>query len=74
MFLTEPLGSIFSGWITEQIGRRGSMFLASVPSITSWAILYFAQSSELVFVAAVLYGFGAGLLGAPIYTYCGEVT
>lgn len=74
MFLTEPLGSVFSGWITEQIGRKRSMFVASIPVIIAWTMLYLAQSTELIFVASVFNGFGAGLLGAPIYTYCGEVT
>lgn len=74
LFLSEPLGSLFSGWITEQIGRKRSLYLAAIPSIASWTIFYLAQSTELIFVAGVMYGFSAGLLGAPIYTYCGEVT
>lgn len=74
IFLTEPLGSIFSGWVTEQIGRKRSMFLAVVPPLTAWTIMYFAQSTVPVFIASILLGFGAGLQGAPIYTYCGEIT
>lgn len=74
MFLTEPLGSLISGWITEQIGRKRCMMLAAFPSMIAWITLYFSQSSELMFVASVFYGFSAGLLGAPIYTYCAEVT
>lgn len=74
IFLTEPLGSIFSGFITEQIGRKRSMLLASVPPILAWAIFYFAYSTVHLFVAGVLLGLGTGLLGAPIYTYCGEIT
>lgn len=74
MYLTEPLGSLFSGWITEQIGRKSSVYLAAIPSITAWLIFYFAQNTELMLLAAVLYGFSVGLLGAPLLTYIAEIT
>lgn len=74
LFLTEPLGSLCSGFITEQIGRKRSMIFAAIPSIFAWTIFYYAQSSEAVFLAGVLYGFGTGLLGAPILTFCVEIT
>lgn len=74
LFLNEPLGSLLSGWITEQIGRKNSTFLASIPLIIAWTMFYFAENTLNIFVAGVLYGFGTGLLGAPILTYIGEVT
>lgn len=73
LFLTEPLGSVCSGWINEQIGRKRAILLACIPHMTAWLLLYTAQSIEQVFDAGILLGFGAGLL-VPVNTYVGEIS
>lgn len=72
-FMTQPIGSVISGWITEQIGRKRAMMLVNIPHIIAWAMLYFAQSNTVLFVAGVLLGLGVGLMESPIMTYVGEI-
>lgn len=73
LFLTEPLGSVCSGWINEQIGRKRAILLACVPHTAAWMLLHTAQSAEQVFAAGILLGFGAGLL-VPVVTFVGEIS
>lgn len=73
-FMTQPIGSIVSGWITEQIGRKRAMLIVNVPHIIAWAMLYFAQTNVELFVAGVLLGLGVGLMESPIMTYVGEIS
>lgn len=73
LYLAEPLGSLSSGWITEQLGRKRAMILVNAPHIAAWILLYFAHSKAHVYVAASLLGLGAGLLGSPVAVYVGEI-
>lgn len=73
-FMTQPIGSIVSGWITEQIGRKRAMLVVNVPHIIGWAMLYYAQTNTVLFVAGVLMGLGVGLMESPIMTYVGEIS
>lgn len=74
VFLTQPIGAIASGWITEAIGRKRAMLLVNVPHITAWLMFYFASSLTDMFVANVLLGLGIGLMESPILTYVGEIS
>lgn len=73
-YISQPIGSALSGWMSEPIGRRKAMMLVNIPHIIAWTMLYFAQSSVEVFLAAVLLGLGVGFMEAPIITYVGEIT
>lgn len=72
-YILKPCGSAASGWVTERIGRKRAMLLVNVPHIVGWPMLYFAQSVEMVFAAAVLLGLGVGFMEAPVVTYVGEI-
>lgn len=72
-FMTQPIGSVISGWITEQIGRKRAMLIVNVPHIIGWAMLYYAQNNTVLFIAGVLMGLGVGLMESPIMTYVGEI-
>lgn len=73
-YISQPIGSALSGWLTEPLGRRRAMMLVNLPHIIAWSMLSVAQSAEEVFVAAVLLGLGVGFMEAPIITYVGEIT
>lgn len=74
VFLTQPIGAIASGWITEAIGRKRAMLLVNVPHVAAWALFYWAESVTQMFVAGVLLGLGVGLMESPILTYVGEIS
>lgn len=74
VFLTQPIGAVCSGWITEAIGRKKAMLLVNVPHIIAWTMLYFTTEVYEIFIAGILLGLGMGLMEAPILTYVGEIS
>lgn len=74
VFLTQPLGAIASGWVTEAIGRKRAMMLVTVPHLIAWLMFFFAGTVSEMFVAGVLLGLGVGLMESPILTYVGEIS
>lgn len=72
-YLFKLCGSIFSGWITEPLGRKKAMFFVNIPHLLAWPMLYFSNSLTEIFIAHALFGFGVGLMEAPIVTYVGEI-
>lgn len=72
-FIGQPIGSIFSGLLTEPLGRRRAMLLVNIPHIIAWVMLSTAESLEVTYVAFALLGMGVGLMEAPIMTYLSEI-
>lgn len=72
-YISQPIGSAMSGWLSEPIGRKKAMILVNIPHIIAWTMLHFATTHEEVFVAAILLGLGVGFMEAPIITYVGEI-
>lgn len=73
MYICQPIGSLFSGWLCEPLGRKKAMILVNIPHIIAWMILYYSTELWEVFLAYVLLGFGTGIMEAPILTYVGEI-
>lgn len=61
-----PLGCLLSGIVTQPIGRKKSMQLVNLPFLAAWLLFHFASSTELLYLALCLTGFGGGLLEAPV--------
>jgi MFS family permease len=74
MYICQPLGSILSGVVLEQLGRKKSMILVNVPHVIGWLMFYFASSVPMLYVSAVIMGLGVGFMEAPIITYVGEIS
>lgn len=72
-YIFQPIGSIVSGWFTDPLGRKKSMFIVNFPHVIAWFLMYKATEVWHIFVANVLLGLGVGLMEAPILTYVGEI-
>lgn len=72
-YISQPIGSAMSGWLSEPIGRKKAMILVNIPHIIAWTMLHFATTHYEVFTAAILLGLGVGFMEAPIITYVGEI-
>lgn len=57
-YVFEPLGSFFSGLISEPLGRKKAMFLVNIPHLIGWLMLYYSTTLTEVFVAHTLLGLG----------------
>lgn len=73
IYFGQPFGGAVSGLLSEPIGRRNAMILFNIPHIIAWALLTFANSSEMIYLIAILMGFGIGIMEAPIIAYFGEI-
>ncbi|KDR23065.1 Solute carrier family 2, facilitated glucose transporter member 6, partial [Zootermopsis nevadensis] len=74
MFICQPVGSVLSGIVLEQLGRKKSMILVNFPHVIGWFIYYFASSVPMLYLSAVIMGLGVGFMEAPIITYVGEIS
>lgn len=72
-FICQPLGSVMSGVVLEQLGRKRTMMLVNIPHIVAWIMLYNATSLKMMFTADILLGLGVGFMEAPVLTYVGEI-
>lgn len=72
-FIGQPIGSLISAVLTDQIGRRKTMLFVTLPNITAWITLAHAKSLPIIFISFGLFGIGAGLMEAPIMTYLSEI-
>lgn len=69
-----PLGCLFSGIITQPLGRKRSMQLLNVPFLGAWLLFHYARSVDHLYMALCLTGLSGGLLEAPVITYVAEIT
>ncbi|KAJ0172277.1 hypothetical protein K1T71_012250 [Dendrolimus kikuchii] len=73
-FLCQPLGSIFTGPILDQFGRKKALFIVNIPHLIAWLMMYYAWNVPSLFFANALLGIGTGIMEAPSVTYVGEVS
>lgn len=73
MFLTQPIGNLLSGVLSEPLGRKISMYLGAIAHIIAYLMFSLGTSTELIFVAFALLGLGTGVTEAPNNNYLGEV-
>ncbi|XP_053969703.1 facilitated trehalose transporter Tret1 isoform X2 [Anastrepha ludens] len=69
-----PLGCLFSGLLTQPIGKRRAMQLVNLPILASWLLFHFSTRTEHLYAALCLSGLGGGLMEAPVLTYVAEIT
>ncbi|KAL7307008.1 hypothetical protein TKK_0000757 [Trichogramma kaykai] len=69
-----PLGGFVSGLVSQRLGRRKTMMLATFPFVAAWFIFHYAQSAKTLCLAQAVTGLTGGLLEAPVLTYVAEVT
>lgn len=63
--LATPVGSLVSGPLLDEIGRRGSLQFAAVPLFVGWFVIGFAKNISCLLIGRVILGFGVGLMGVP---------
>ncbi|XP_064549236.1 facilitated trehalose transporter Tret1 isoform X2 [Drosophila montana] len=69
-----PLGCLFSGLLTQPLGKRRAMQFVNLPILAAWLLFHFATRTEHLYAALCLAGLGGGLMEAPVLTYVAEIT
>lgn len=73
LYISQPVGCVFSGWLTDRLGRKNAMILVNVPHIGAWLLIHFATEVREIYAAAIILGLGIGVMETPVVTYIGEI-
>lgn len=68
------VGAIASGQISEYMGRKGSLMIASIPNIIGWLAISFAKDSSFLYMGRLLAGFGVGVISYVVPVYIAEIS
>ncbi|KAF9619511.1 hypothetical protein IFM89_007259 [Coptis chinensis] len=67
------VGAIASGQISEYIGRKGSLMIASIPNVIGWLAISFAKDYSFLYMGRLLEGFGVGVISYTVPVYIAEI-
>ncbi|KAJ8439748.1 hypothetical protein Cgig2_009572 [Carnegiea gigantea] len=67
------VGAIASGQISEYIGRKGSLMIASIPNIIGWLVISFSRDVSFLYMGRLLEGFGVGIISYTVPVYIAEI-
>lgn len=73
-FITQPIGSLVSGFLQDMFGRKRCMLVVNIPQVVGWLVLYTATSVRSLYLAVVIMGLSVGFMEAPVLSYIGEIT
>ncbi|PHT91228.1 Sugar transporter ERD6-like 6 [Capsicum annuum] len=68
------VGAIASGQISEYIGRKGTLMIASIPNIIGWLAVSFASDVSFLYMGRLLEGFGVGIISFVVPVYIAEIS
>ncbi|XP_075210274.1 uncharacterized protein LOC142317603 [Lycorma delicatula] len=74
IFISQPLGSVVSGFLQDMFGRKRCMMMVNIPQLIAWIIMYYSTNVIYLYTAAILLGLSLGFMEAPVLSYVGEIT
>lgn len=76
--LVAPLGDLIgapiAGWLADTIGRKNSILLSALPTLTAWMIIAFASSTWMFCIGRIFAGIAEGFFYIIFPMYMGETT
>lgn len=73
-FIGHPFGSLISGFLSDELGRRKALMYIVAPAVITFICLSFASSFGLICVYFFLLSFIFGLKDAPATVYVSETS
>lgn len=67
------LGALPAGTATDMFGRKLSLLAIGIPFIISWALIAYASSVNMLYIARFIAGFATGASSAIVPVYIGEI-
>ncbi|XP_046674632.1 facilitated trehalose transporter Tret1-like [Homalodisca vitripennis] len=74
IFISQPIGSLTSGFLQDLFGRKRCMLVVTIPQMIGWLLLYSADSVPWLYTAVTVMGLSVGFMEAPVLSYIGEIT
>ncbi|CAO2830463.1 unnamed protein product [Amaranthus hypochondriacus] len=67
------VGAIASGQLSEYMGRKGSLMIASIPNIIGWLVVSVSRDISFLYMGRLLEGFGVGIISYTVPVYIAEI-
>lgn len=74
MYVGVGIGSLVPFILMDNIGRKGTLLVTTIPKIASWIFIGFSTSVPLIYVGRILAGIGCGITYAVMPMYLGEIS
>lgn len=74
MYVGVGIGSLIPFILMNNIGRKGTLLVTTMPKIASWLFIGLSTSARYIFVGRVLAGIGCGVTYAVMPMYLGEIS
>lgn len=74
MYVGVGIGSLIPFLLMDNIGRKGTLLVTTVPKIASWIFIGTSTSVPLMYVGRILAGIGCGITYAVMPMYLGEIS
>jgi len=74
MYVGVGIGSLVPFILMDNIGRKGTLLVTTIPKILSWIIIGLSTSVPVIYVGRILAGIGCGITYAVMPMYLGEIS
>lgn len=74
LYVGVGIGSLVPFVLMDNIGRKGTLLVTTIPKIVSWIFIGFSTSVPLIYVGRILAGIGCGITYAVMPMYLGEIS
>ena len=66
-------GSLVSGHLLEQYGRKGTLLISVLPYVLGWLSIIIASSAPVFYIGRLMTGFATGIVSAAVPIYLSEI-
>ncbi|CAD6231436.1 GSCOCG00001406001-RA-CDS, partial [Cotesia congregata] len=73
LLLGSIAGNLFTGYLSDRLGRRTTLLCSIIPSAVSWVLIFTGKSIEFLYAARFIGGLAAAIPFGVIPVYCGEI-
>ncbi|KAK7085187.1 hypothetical protein SK128_008225 [Halocaridina rubra] len=74
MFIGSIPGYLLAGWLMSSVGRRWSIFIGALPSITGAALIGMAVNPTMIITGRFLDGITFGMMNVSVRSYIAEIS
>ncbi|XP_050447744.1 facilitated trehalose transporter Tret1-like isoform X1 [Cataglyphis hispanica] len=74
MYVGVGIGSLVPFLLMDNIGRKGTLLVTTIPKIISWLFIGLSTSVSFIYVGRILAGLGCGITYAVMPMYLGEIS
>lgn len=74
MYVGVGIGSLVPFILMDNIGRKGTLLITTIPKILSWIIIGVSTSVSIMYIGRILAGIGCGITYAVMPMYLGEIS